>query len=338
MLGDLLRHQVALGDLQLLLAGVAGDLQHLHAVEQRRGDRIQHVRRRDEDDVRQIEVHLQVVVGERRVLFGVEDLQQRGRGIAAEISAQLVDLVEHEHRIPGADPAHALNDPARERADVGAAVPAHLRLVTHAAQRYADELASQRARDRLAERGLADAGRPDQAEDRPLLARSELAHRQVLEDALLHLLEVVVIGIEDLARLIEVQAILGALRPGQLHQPLEVGALHRVLRGRLRHLLETLQLLARRLLDVGRHLRGLDLLLERVEVAGVLALPELVLDRLQLLAEDCLALVLGELLAHLQVDLLFDLDELHLALQQHEQPAQPLGHIAFDQQGSALVR
>ena len=36
VLGDLLGHQVALGDLQLLLAGVAGDLEHLHAVEQRR--------------------------------------------------------------------------------------------------------------------------------------------------------------------------------------------------------------------------------------------------------------------------------------------------------------
>ena len=236
-----------------------------------------------------------------------------------------------------AHPAHALDDPARQRADVRAAVAADLGLVAHAAQRDADELAPQRARDRLAERRLADAGRADEAEDRALLPRRELAHGQVLEDALLHLLEVVVIGVEDLARLIEVQPILGPLRPRQLHQPLEVGALDRVLGRRLRHLLEALELLARRLLDVGRHLRRLDLLVERVEVAGVFALAELVLDRLQLLAQDRLALVLRELLAHLQVDLLLDLDQLDLALQQHEQPPQPLRHVALHQQRGALL-
>ena len=146
------------------------------------------------------------------------------------------------------------------------------------------------------------------------------------------------IGVEDLARLIEVQPILGPLRPGQLDQPLEVGALDRVFGRRLRHLLEALELLARRLLDVGRHLGRLDLLVERVEVAGVFAFAELVLDRLQLLAEHRLALVLRELLAHLQVDLLLDLDQLHLALQQHQQPPQPLRDVALDEQRGALVR
>ena len=187
-----------LRDLELLLARVARDLEDLHAVEQRRRDRVEHVRRRDEDDVRQIELHLEVVIRERRVLLGVEHLEQRGRRVAAEVGAELVDLVEHEHRVLGADPAHALDDAARERADVRAAVAADLGLVAHAAERDADELAPERARDRLAERRLADARRPGQAEDRPLLPRRELAHRQVLEDALLHLLQIVVVGVEDL--------------------------------------------------------------------------------------------------------------------------------------------
>ena len=150
-------------------------------------------------------------------------------------------------------------------------------------------------------------------------------------------LQVVVIGVEDLARLVQVQPILGPLRPRQLDQPLEVGALHGVFGRRLRHLLEALELLARRLLDVGGHLGRLDLLVERVEVAGVFAFAQLVLDRLQLLAQDRLALVLRELLAHLRVDLLLDLDQLDLALQQHQQPAQPLGDVALDQQRGALL-
>ena len=224
-----------------------------------------------------------------------------------------------------------------QRADVGAAVAADLGLVAHAAQRDADELAAERARDRLAERRLADAGRPHQAQDRPLLAGRQLAHRQVLEDALLDLLEVVVVGVEDLARLLEIEAVLGLLRPGQLDQPFEVGALHGVLGRRLRHLLEAVELLARGLLDVLGHLGRLDLLLEGVEVAGVLALAQLVLDRLELLAQHRLALVLRELLAHLRVDLLLDLDELDLALQQHQQAPQALGHVDLDQQRRALL-
>ena len=43
---------------------------------------------------------------------------------------------------------------------------ADLGLVAHAAQPHVHELAAQGARDRLAEPGLADAGRSDQAQDR----------------------------------------------------------------------------------------------------------------------------------------------------------------------------
>ena len=64
-----------------------------------------------------------------------------------------------------------LDDVARQRADVGAPVAADLGLVVHAAEADARELAAGRARDALAERGLADAGRADEAQDRALARR-----------------------------------------------------------------------------------------------------------------------------------------------------------------------
>ena len=128
------------------------------------------VRRGDEHHLRQVERHLEVVVGERVVLLGVEHLEQRRRGIAAEVVAELVDLVEHEDRVVGAGLLHALDDAAGQRADVGAAVAADLGLVVHAAERDADELAAEGAGDRLAERGLADAGGPDEARIGPFLS------------------------------------------------------------------------------------------------------------------------------------------------------------------------
>src|SRR2546422_9875378 len=99
-------------------------------------------------------------------------------------------LVEHEERVVGARVLDVLDDATREGPDVRAAVAADLRLVADTPQRQAHELAAHGARDRLAERGLAHARRADEAEDGALRVLAELAHGQVLEDAVLDLLEV----------------------------------------------------------------------------------------------------------------------------------------------------
>ena len=153
------------------------------------------------------------MVAEGVVLGGVEHLEHRRGGVAAEVGAHLVDLVDHEDGVAGAGVAQGADDRPRHRADVGAAVAADLGLVANAADRDALELASQRPGDRAAEARLADPGRADEAEDRPRRVGLQLAHRQVLEDALLDLLEVVVVGVEHLARVGDVEVVLGPLRP-----------------------------------------------------------------------------------------------------------------------------
>ena len=84
VLGDLGRDQVLARDLDLLVLGVAGDADDLHAVHQRRRD-VERVRRGDEHHVREVVVDLEVVVVERRVLLRVEHLEQRRGRIAAEV-------------------------------------------------------------------------------------------------------------------------------------------------------------------------------------------------------------------------------------------------------------
>ena len=202
-------------------------------VEQGRGDRLEHVGRGDEHHLREVEIDVEVMVAEGRVLLGVEDFQQRGRGVAAEVGAELVDLVEHEDRVVGPRLADSLDDPAGHGGDVGAAVAADLGLVVDAAQADPDELAAQRLGDALAQRGLAGARRAGEAEDRPLHVLLELADGQVFEDPLLDLLEVVVVGVEDLAGPAEVEPVAARLAPGEDRQPVEVGPDDRVL-GRAR--------------------------------------------------------------------------------------------------------
>ena len=95
-----------------------------------------------------------------------------------------------------------------QRADVRPAVAADLGLVAHAAEGDADELAAQRAGDRLAERGLADAGRAGEQDDGARAAAADDleaalgaagADGEVLHDPVLDLVEAVVVGVEHRA-------------------------------------------------------------------------------------------------------------------------------------------
>jgi len=127
---------------------------------------------------------------------------------------------------------------------------AHFRFVAHAAERDARELASQRLGDALAERGLADARRSHEAEDRALRVGIERPHREVLEDTLFDRLEIVVVAIEDLARRLEVEPVLGDAAPRQRREHVEVRARDLVL-GRLRrHLAQSLELAVGHLLGL----------------------------------------------------------------------------------------
>ena len=105
----------------------------------------------DEHDPAQVELEVEVVVAERVVLRRVEHLEQGRARVAAPVGADLVDLVEHDHRVHRPGVAQRADQPAREGADVGAPVAADLGLVADAAQRHADELASGGAGDRLAD-------------------------------------------------------------------------------------------------------------------------------------------------------------------------------------------
>ncbi len=138
---DLLGDEVALRDLDLLPLGVAGQADHLQAVLQGLGDGVEHVGGGDEEDRGEVELDVEVVVGEGVVLLRVQDLEEGGRGVAPEVHGHLVHLVEQEDGVARARLLHHLDDLAGEGADVGAAVAADLGLVAHAAEGEPHELA-----------------------------------------------------------------------------------------------------------------------------------------------------------------------------------------------------
>jgi hypothetical protein len=81
-------------------------------------------------------------------------------------------------------------------------------------------------------------------------------------------------------------------------------------------------------LDLGARLLGQrslrQLLAQLLDLLGLVVVAELLLDRLELLAQVHLALALAELLLHLRLDLLLRLEQADLALHVHEHAAQAL--------------
>ncbi len=209
---------------------------------------------------------------------------------------------------------------------------ANLGLVVDAAQRHAHELAPERARDGVAQRGLANAGRPDEAENRLAAGRRarpgsaglaalpvllELAHREVLEDAVLDLLQVVVVLVEHGARVGDVDLLAGTDIPGQRDQQLDIRADDRVLRRDRRNLLQPRKLAQGVLIGLFGHVRLLDLLAQLVDGRGLFVLlAQLLLDGFQLLAQNVLALRLAHLLLGLALNLLAQFQHFQLVCQE----------------------
>ena len=84
------------------------------------------------------------------------------------------------------------------RPDISAAMPPDLGFVVHAAHRDPGEFAAQRPRDRTAQRGLAHSRRPDETQNRTLQNGPKLQHREVIQNAVFHLFQVVVILVQNL--------------------------------------------------------------------------------------------------------------------------------------------
>jgi hypothetical protein len=166
MILDLARDQEVRRDLRLLFGRVARQSNHLHPVSQRRGDRVEHVGCRDEENAGEIEGRIQEMIAELVVLLRVQDLEQGRGGISPEIRAELVEFIEHHDGIARPRLLQALDDAARQRSHVGTAMSANLRFVADASERNADELAAHRTSDRAPQRGFAHAGRPRETENR----------------------------------------------------------------------------------------------------------------------------------------------------------------------------
>ena len=196
------------GDGQFLFADVAGQADHVHPVQQWPGDGIQLVGGADEQHFREVHAHIQVVIQELLVLFRVQGLQQ-GRGRVALVrAADLVDLIQHNHRVGHFTVFQGLHELSGHGADVGATVSLDFGFIPHAAHAETVELPAQGIRHRMADRGFTDPGRADQQQYGAAHFALERAFSQKFNDPVLYIVQAVMVPVQNLAGLGQIKMIL----------------------------------------------------------------------------------------------------------------------------------
>jgi hypothetical protein len=164
----------------------------------------------------------------------------------------------------------------------------------------------------------------------------ELPHRQVFQDPLLHLLEIVVVLVQHLLGAAEIDGRPGHRLPGELEHPVDVGHGDGVLGGLRRHAGQPLELLLgggeRRLRQGGL----LDAPAEVLEVRVLLGFPQLPVDGLELLAQIEVPLRL----LHLGLDLVLDAtaegEDVELLDHEGGDALQPSFRVQLDEQGDLV--
>ena len=186
------------------------------------------VGRGDEHDVRQVVGNLEVVVEEGGVLLGVEHLQQRRGRVPAPVASSSCR----------SRPAGTRGCACRPSAWPGAPCPGAPRRRSCGARgspprrapRPGDTRTKLRPRARatdLPREVLPVPGGPMKQRMGPLTL--PLSWRTAMKSRMrsFDLLQVVVVLVEDVAGVLDVPVVLGGLAPGQVGDPLEVGAQHR---------------------------------------------------------------------------------------------------------------
>ena len=215
-----------------------------------------------------------------------------------------------------------------------------LRLVAHPADREAEELTAERGRNRLADRGLADARRSDQADDRTApgavaAAGDEPADGEILENPLLDVVEAVVIAVQSALRTGQIHEFVLGFVPGQGGDRLQIVPRdYEFSRARI-HQREFLHLVVDPLACLAAHLELLEDLHEALMFArlGIDRHAELRLDRFQLFLEKVFALTLLDLLVELFLDALLDAQQLLFFLDEYEHPFHALTNVQGLQHG-----
>src|SRR3954451_8278356 len=133
-----------------------------------------------------------------------------------------------------------------------------------------------------------------------------------------------VVGVENLARLGQVNFLFAENTPWKLDQPVEIGANRAVLSGSFRHALQSAELTQGLFFDIRRHFRVVDFLSKILGLDGfTVFFAKFLLNRLELFTKEVLALRLVHRFLRLITDLLAQFEYFYLPRQFLRNPLGP---------------
>ena len=284
MLLQLLSHKVFHGYIELLIQGIAAQLDYVHPIVQRPGYAGGVVGGSDEKHLAQVKGHIDIVVGKLAVLFRVQHLQKRGGRVTLEVGPKLVYLVQQQQRIVDPGLLDRVYDPSGHRAHIGLSVPHYLRLIADAAKRHSHILPPCSLSDGAGDGGHTYAGRAHQTNDLAGLGRRQCSHCQSLDKALLDLHHTIVVTVQYPLGSLQVEFFLGGFFPRQFQTGVQVHAYNACLVGAVGHTVKLVALLQKLFLtDLGQPKRY-DLIFYFVGLLlGVVVLTKFVCNCAQLL-------------------------------------------------------
>ena len=193
-----------------------------------------------------------------------------------------------------------MNNASRHRTDIGTTMTADFSLITHTAQRNAGKFTLNSLGNTACQACFAYARRSYKTQNRSACAFGQRTYCQILQNALLNLLQTVVVIIKNSLRLIKVKIILSEFAPRQCQQRVNIGADYRSLRRHRRHFRQTSQLLVDFFRNVLRHFQlGHLLLIVSNFCLYVFVFAKLLAYSLNLLAQIIFLLILFHLLVYL---------------------------------------
>src|SRR5690554_4070016 len=106
-------------------------------------------------------------------------------------AAELVNLIEHDHRVHHLDLLEGLDELAGHGTDIGTSVPLDLGFIAHAANAETIEGTAEAFSDGMADAGLAHTRWADQQNDGPANRALEGAQRKEFQNSLLYIFQAV---------------------------------------------------------------------------------------------------------------------------------------------------
>ena len=252
------------------------------------------------------------MIPERIVLLTVQNFQQCRRRISLIVIAHFIDLVQQQQGILNARLPDGVRDPSRHGAHICLAMSTDLRLVTDTAQTDTNILLVKRLRNAPRHGRLAGSRRSYQTDDRTASLSSQNTYRQILQYTLLHLLQSVVLCIQNLPGARQVFAVLRRLIPRQFQQRFNICPLYHRLRMTARHILIPHDLLADLLFDLLRCNQFCRCFLKLFYIGIYRVLTQFFLNILHLLPQNIVLLVLVNTTSDLLPQFISDMNDLHL--------------------------